>query len=354
MATRKLRVTSVFVLLVGTLSIGGLLAPGASAGDAGDLIVEIVNQPADANANELITAAAHDPTGGDAGFVQVSVRREVYEGSEAVPNAEVTFELATGEGLATGTLNVVSRSTNSDGIATFGPGDDTDNPLSIADANQPFTTDYELIPVATIDGDYEHSDGGDGTESVEGAPSDPFDIWEAGCLGAGCNVTVRNGNDSYTALEDVGLGVSVVPAGSTEITCPNQRLIFASSVFFHTTTGDGTDVVSLVTHITRNRLGSAEQRPEVHRVVPRAQVGCSLDAERCPVPDSGHRRANVLRCIGAGVPQAWEGGGIRLRPMHPEPIERRRRGQDPQRLRTRRGPAPPDLILRASPLALTP
>ena len=48
MATRKLRVTSVFVLLVGTLSIGGLLAPGASAGDSGDLIVEIVNQPSDA------------------------------------------------------------------------------------------------------------------------------------------------------------------------------------------------------------------------------------------------------------------------------------------------------------------
>ena len=255
MAPRKLRVTFVFVLLVGTLSIGGLFAPGASAGDAGDLIVEIVNQPADAAANELITAAAYDPTGGDAGFVQVSVRREGYEGSEAVPNAEVTFELATGEGLATGTLNVVSRSTNSDGIATFGPGDDTDNPLSIADANPPSTTDYKLIPVATIDGDYD-GDGGDGTESVAGAPSDPFDIWEEGCLGAGCNVTVRNGNDSYTALEDVGLGVSVVPAGSTEITCPNQRLIFASSVFFHTTTGDGTDVVSLVTHITRADLAA--------------------------------------------------------------------------------------------------
>ena len=206
--------------------------------------------------NELITAAPYDPTGGDAGFVQVSVRREVYGGSEAVPNAGVTFGLATGPGLATGTLNVVSRSTNSDGIATFGPGDDTDNPLSIADANQPFTTDYRLIPIATIDGDYEHGDGGDGTESVEGAPSDPFDIWEEGCLGVGCNVTVRNGNDSYTALEDVGLGVSVVPAGSTEITCPNQRLIFASSVFFHTTTGDGTDVVSLVTHITRTDLAA--------------------------------------------------------------------------------------------------
>jgi hypothetical protein len=246
-------------LVVGTLVLNGLLAPGAVADEGSDdlFIVEIVNQPTDAAANELITAAPHDPTGGDAGFVQVSVRREGYEGTEAVQYAEVNFELATGEGSATGMLNVVSRTTNADGIATFGPDEDTDNPLSISDENQPLTTDYRLIPVATVDDDdyYEHDD--DETESVDGAPSAPFDIWGEGCHGTGCNVTVRNGNDSYTALEDVGLGVSVVPAGSTEVVCPQQRLIFAGSVFFHTTTGDGTDVVSLETHITREDMAAA-------------------------------------------------------------------------------------------------
>ena len=69
MSSRKLRVTSLFVVLVGTLVMNGLLAPGASA-EVGDLQVAIVNQPTDAAAGELITAEPFDPTGGDNGFVR--------------------------------------------------------------------------------------------------------------------------------------------------------------------------------------------------------------------------------------------------------------------------------------------
>jgi len=261
--SRKFRSTSVFVVLATALALMGLTAPGAQA-EVGDLQISIVNQPADAGVGDLITAEAFDPTGGESGFVQVHVTHTVWvceyescwEEDQDLQYAEVTFVLP--EGSPSNDLSVDSRFTNSDGIATFGPEEGSDNPLSIGTANDPSTTEYRLVPVATFSDygdDYEHSDWT--TESGEGEPSDPFDVWDEGCQGTGCSVTVRGGNDTYTAGEDVGLGVSIVPAGSTEITCPNQRLIFASSVFVHVTTGDGTDIVSLVTHITRANLLAA-------------------------------------------------------------------------------------------------
>ena len=180
-----------------------------------------------------------------------------HEETGSVVGAEVTFELAVGTGLATtDELNVESRFTNSDGIATFGPEEGSDNPLSIGDANQPFTTDYKLIPVATPPGEE--------APSVQGDASDGFDIWEAGCHGAGCEVEVRSGNESYTAGEDVGMGASVVPTGSSEISCAGQRLIFSSSIFFHATTGDGTDTVFLETHITRADMKAAANNGQRH------------------------------------------------------------------------------------------
>ena len=225
MGSRRFRLTSMFVALAAALAVLGLAAPGAFA-EVG-VHVTIVNQPTPAGVDQLITASGYDPTGGDAGFVQVQVTETVlvpdiegegfHEETGPVVGAEVTFELAVGTGLATtDELNVESRFTNSDGIATFGPEEGSDNPLSIGDANQPFTTDYRLIPVATPPGEE--------ATSVEGDPSDGFDIWEAGCHGAGCEVEVRSGNESYTAGEDVGMGASVVPSGSSEISCAGQRI----------------------------------------------------------------------------------------------------------------------------------
>ena len=127
-------------------------------------------------------------------------------------------------------------------------------------------------------------------------------------------MTVRNGNDSYTALEDVGLGVSVVPAGSTEITCPNQRLIFASSVFFHTTTGDGTDVVSLVTHLTRADLTAPNNGQKY--------IGWCLGLKTAApwMRNGAQFQTQVIGgqtfyvALAPSVPQAWEGAASDFAP----------------------------------------
>ena len=274
MGSRKLRLTSMFVALAAALAVMGLQHRARSPRSA--IQVAIVNQPADAGADELITASAFDPTGGDAGFVQVQVTETVlvpdiegegfHEETGPVVGAEVTFELATGAGLATtDELVVESRFTNADGNATFGPEEGSDNPLSIGDANQPFTTDYRLIPVATPPGEE--------ATSVEGDAPTPFDIWEDGCHGAGCSVDVRNGNETlHGGRGRRAWGPASSPREQRDQLRRIRSSIFASSIFFHATTGDGTDTVFLVTHITRGRHeGRREQRPEAHGVVHRAQ-----------------------------------------------------------------------------------
>src|SRR5688572_823181 len=124
MASRKLRFALALLPLALIISLLGLLA-GASA--QGPITVSIINQPADAKVGELITAATFDPTGGGIdgpGFVQVLVTETITpeegEPFEApVENAEVSFDLASGTGLASGTLHAESRFTGQDGIATF-------------------------------------------------------------------------------------------------------------------------------------------------------------------------------------------------------------------------------------------
>jgi hypothetical protein len=245
----------------------GLTAPAAQAED---LQIEIVNQPTDAGVGDLITAEAFDPTGGDIGFVTVHVTHTVCDPEfpeictpEDLQFAEVTFVLAEGIGLATSDdLVVISRFTNSDGNAIFAPEcdeetDECDNPLSIGDANPPFSTEYKLIPVVTPPGEE--------ATPVEGDESEGFNIWEDGCHGAGCNVNIRNLNESYTAGDtNVGLGASVVPFASSQITCADQKVIFANSIFFHATTGDGTDTVFLVEHITRADMKAATNNGQRH------------------------------------------------------------------------------------------
>lgn len=235
MTSRRLRITSLFVLLGGTLAVSGLVAPGASAVEVSVAIVA-GHQPRDASVDELITASPFDPTGAG-GFVKVRVGST----SGPVVGAQVTFVLATGPGLASGALSVTPEFTNNLGIAVFDTG------LSIADANEPLLTSYRLIPIATFASDPEGP-----PSSFSGGPSDPFDIWDDGCHGTGCEVQLRGGLDTYSTTEDVGLGASVVPASSLPISCAGQRVIFASDVFFHATTGSGP--VFLVNHITRADL----------------------------------------------------------------------------------------------------
>ena len=266
-----LRFTVVSMLTLGLLALGTVIVPSASA-TVGELQVAIVNQPADAGVGDLITADAFDPTGSNNGFVQVHVTQTVlvcddpdcttsHEENQDLQGAEVSFNLATGTGLATGTLNVISRFTKADGNATFSPqctgeGESQvcDNPLSIANANDFTATHYKLIPVAAAP-IVITSFAANALEGTQGPASDPFDIWEDGCHGTGCNVNLRSNNETYTAQGNFGLAGSVLTQNliPTEA-CPGQRVIFSGKTFFHVTTGTEGDVIFLVEHITREDM----------------------------------------------------------------------------------------------------
>jgi hypothetical protein len=263
MASRKLRFAIALLPLTLIFALFGLMGPGASA--QGPITVSIVNQPTDAKVGELITAATFDPTGGGIdgpGYVEVLVTETVtpIEGEpyEApVEGAEVSFDLAADESgtLATGDLNVDSRFTDEFGIARFEPLEGSENPLHIDDLNQPFTTDYELVPVAVPPTATTTAPPFIGAafalEGINGDPSTPFDVWEDGCKGNGCSVNLTPGtsSDTYTTSEIVAMGASQLGlGGGTTIFCPTQQLIFSTNLFFHATTGNGP--VFLISHIS--------------------------------------------------------------------------------------------------------
>ena len=256
MASRKLRFALALLPLALLISMMGFLAPGASA--FGPITVSMYNQPADARVGELITAATFDPTGGGIdgpGYVQVRVTDSAcVEEPCGIEGAEVSFDLAADESgtLATGALHVDSRFTDGNGVATFEPQEGSDNPLNITTANNPFTTDYKLVPVAVPPPPTSSSVALALEGSVTGFPSAPFDIWGDGCKGNGCTVNLTPGtsSDEYKLFEEKALGASqLLNAGNgTNIFCPTQQLIFSSDVFFHQTTGNGP--VFLVNHIS--------------------------------------------------------------------------------------------------------
>jgi hypothetical protein len=253
MSSRRVRFTSSFVILAAALAITGLVAPGASAA-VGDLQVAITNQPADAGVGDLITADPFDPTGGDNGYVRVHVTHTVEVCVEEVchledqdlQNADVSFSLLLGGVDASDNLSVDTRTTNADGNATFEPLVGSLNPLSIDSASAFSSTHYKLVPVATF-----------GETTQTGPASGDFDIWEDACHGAGCDVSLRDGGDTYVAQEDVGMAASEL-VDSTHITCKGQRKIFANDLFFHvTTTTDGSDAVKLTSFITADDFRAA-------------------------------------------------------------------------------------------------
>jgi hypothetical protein len=245
-----------FVFLVATLVLSGLGAPASLAQEEGDLVVSIVEgqQPADAGKDDLITATPFDNTSPAGGFVQVQVSKYVFDGESLVlvpageGEVEVKFRLATGAGLASGTLSVTPELTDEGGIATF------DTSLSIAQTNDFMTTDFKIVPQA----------GYSVEESwpFEGDASDGFDIWQDGCHGTGCNVNLRSNLETYTAQGNFGLAASEL--SGELLTCPTQRVIFSGKTFFHVTTGDESEVVFLVTHITRADMKAAANNGQKH------------------------------------------------------------------------------------------
>lgn len=284
MSSRKLRITALFVLLVGTLVASGLGAPASIAQEEGDLVVSIVEgqQPADAGKNDLITASPFDSTIPADGFVLVQVEKYVVieENLELVPaeegEVEVKFRLATGEGLAEGTLSVTPALTDGDGIATF------DTSLSIAETNDFMGTDYQIVPQARYASEITLLEEG---WPFEGDPSDGFDIWEDGCSGTGCNVNLRSNLETYTAQGNFGLAASQL--SGELVTCPTQRVIFSNKTFFHVTTGDESEVVRLETHITRADMKAAANNGQRH----------------------------IGWCIGLESPDPWEHNGAAYTPQ---------------------------------------
>jgi hypothetical protein len=284
MSSRKLRITALFVLLVGTLVVSGLGAPASLAQEEGDLVVSIVEgqQPADAGRNDLITASPFDSTSPADGFVQVQVSKYVLvdETLELVPaeegEVEVKFRLETGAGLASGTLSVTPELTDEGGIATF------DTALSIAETNAFMTTDYQIVPQARYASEITLLEEG---WPFEGDPSDGFDIWDDGCSGTGCNVNLRSNLETYTAQGNFGLAASQLSANL--VNCPTQRVIFSGKTFFHVTTGDESEVVFLVTHITKADMKASTNNGQRH----------------------------VGWCIGLESPGPWEHNGAAYTPQ---------------------------------------
>ena len=225
MASRKIRITSLFVLLGATLVVTGLVAPGAFAQG---FTATFIADPTDAVKNQDITSVPLDPTG-DEVKVQVSTTEEA-----SVEGLTVTLELATGPGLAS-TENISGNEDTTDelGVAEFPD-------LQIADPNEPTLTDYQLEatvsepPIVTIGAAF----------AAEAPFSEPFDIWEAGdsCdTGETCEAVLRGdseagGADTYKLFDPGTLGASELGASTFPFSCPGQRQIFGSSVFTNMTT----------------------------------------------------------------------------------------------------------------------
>jgi hypothetical protein len=210
----------------------------------GSCSLEITTQPKDALKNKLITDTAFNTSGNP-------ITVELRNGSDQLVSyfpVGVTFELATGAGLASGTLNAATKTTVG-GVATFSGVDST---LSIGTPNEPQFTDYKLKPKSA------------GTfAGLVGDPSDAFDIWETVCSGTDCEVKIRDLRDVYrTSGNDVLTASSLPTSFMPNILCAGQTLIFSNDVFVHQT--NGTSPVFLVSHVTRQNMKAATTNGQAH------------------------------------------------------------------------------------------
>lgn len=238
--------------VVASFVVAGVIAPSALG--ASKLKLVFLTQPQDTKVNATIRASDLNQA---AAFIQV----QLLDGTTPVTNKAVTvgFKLATGPGLATGSLQVIPQTTNASGIATFGPGT-----LSIGTENEPQFTKYRLVPITTkgafITGDPSlgfniWEDG----ESCTGVPNDPDRICEATLRGGGAE-----GEDRYTLDAAGTLGASELTSGELPgLVCARQRAIFPNSVFSYATTGTSTAVL-LENHISRADWRASANNGQAH------------------------------------------------------------------------------------------
>ena len=75
-------------------------------------------------------------------------------------------------------------------------------------------------------------------------------------------MNLRSNLETYTAQGDFGLAASQLSANL--VNCPTQRVIFSGKTFFHVTTGDESEVVFLVTHITKADMKASTNNGQRH------------------------------------------------------------------------------------------
>jgi hypothetical protein len=222
MASRKIRITSLFVLLGGALVLMGFVAPGAFGQT---YTAAFITDPTSAVKNQVITGSPLN-AGGDTVTVQVSSPTE-----DPVGGLTVTLEFAEGSASTTN-ISGNQETTDESGFAEFPA-------LTIGEPNEPTLTDYQFeavvsAPIITI-----------GAAFAADPPfSDPFDIWEAGdsCdTGETCEAVLRGdseagGADTYKLFDPGTLGASELASSEFPFDCPGQREVFGNSVFTNMTT----------------------------------------------------------------------------------------------------------------------
>lgn len=234
------------VLALTGLVMAGLAVPAASGAPKYEL--RFLNQPADAEAGATITSTLFVA---GTNFLQVALVD--IDSGELVTNSNafVTFRLASGSGLASGTLQVTPQPLVG-GVATFG----TDT-LRILTDNESLFTDYKLEPRTTK------------PPVITGPASAGFDIWEDAdtCLGVACTVSLRDGEDDYSVTTTGTLAASQLPSSVLPgLTCPGQAVVFSGSVFSHETTEDVPpfEPVFLENHITKRDWQASANNGQAH------------------------------------------------------------------------------------------
>ena len=274
MSSRQVRFMSSFVVLATALALTGLFAPGAGAQV---FTATFIANPTDAVKNQVITTVPLNP-----GAPKVKVQVSASETS--VAGLLVTLQFVIGQGFAwTTNLSGNEAITDGSGVATFPD-------LKIGDPNEALFTDYEFEAIVT---------GGEPTTppitlnaavASEGAFSNPFDIWDAGCKGSGCSVAIRNGLDVYRTTQNVRLTASDLSASTLPgLQCPNQTLVvFPGDVFVHETNGTGP--VGLTNHVTFADLNGG------------GGGGAAALSASDDDPDSGPR---IKWCVGTKTRAPW-------------------------------------------------
>ena len=247
----KFRSTAAIVVALTALAVAGLFVPSAAAA-AGDHFV-FVTQPQD-SLDAPATIRGEILNQSSSAFVQVALL-DANDDPVTNSNTKVSFVLASEPGDATsGSLSVTPQSLV-DGVATFGEGT-----LSIGAANEPFFTNYRLVPVSTRG------------PKITGDPSAGFDIFQDGesCADE-CNANLPHGTGSgetYSAPIVGTLGASQISDSNlSTFACAGQTEIFPDVVFVHETTEGSNTVfesVKLVSHVTRQEMKKAANNGQAH------------------------------------------------------------------------------------------